>query len=346
MYRVLCGALCFALAATSCSSGVSEEDLQAALDAESAAAARVEELETDLETTKSDLVAARAAGETARAERDVATEERDEREQAVNDLLGELAVAAEDLARTEQELAASVVRAALAATASLTTYRVELIEEFDNGTSFGAIGLIAGPDNRLDQEFFGVVTETMTVDGRSLLRARDGSWLETVTPERMQGRKADPVAAIWQDLRLFEVTDGDVTAGTFVLACPEDLPSLSVGFGWICDSDAGIAEITLDPTATFIATVHAEGDIPTFPGRTEVGSLTITIEVSEEDLVLELPEEIDQSGLECLGDALGVSRAAAAELSILIDDNATVENQLLFGSCGYSLFPPGVDFAP
>ena len=126
MFRVLCAAMGFTLLVAACSSGVSEEDYQAALDAEASATARADELAAQLGIATSDLADAQAAAAYTEGERDAVTAARDSAERVVTDLRGELAAAAEELVGVEEQLAgveeqlvAALVAAALAATDSL-----------------------------------------------------------------------------------------------------------------------------------------------------------------------------------------------------------------------------------
>lgn len=303
-------------------------------------------LAAQLGIATSDLADAQAAAAYTEGERDAVTAARDSAERVVTDLRGELAAAAEELVGAEEQLVAALVAAALAATDSLTTYRFELDEDFENGTWLVVFGVVVGPDSHVSLDFSGLVGKNLRVDGRGFSQSSDGSWIETVEPARLRASSADPVGALWRSLQTFLVVEGDAAAGTYVLACPDDLSTLDDDFAWICDGGAASQiEITLDPTLTFVSGFYAEGEIPTSPGVTRRGSMTITVEVGGEPFVVELPEVIDLSGIECLGDSLGAPGASALELGVLIDTNTTQENNLLFTGCGYTVFPPGVDFA-
>ncbi len=238
-----------------------------------------------------------------------------------------------------------VVAAALSATDELTTYHVSMIESFAEGRQISMVGLFSGDNSSLEVNLAGYKTNRLKVGARLFVTADDGGWLETLEPARIAQQSADPVEEIWRSLQAFDVVEGNALTGRYVLACPRDLRSVDKAWRWICESEEPFRpRVRLDPTLTFVARFYAQGDIPINPEDTRAGSMTITVEVSDEPLVVELPEVIDESGIECLGQALGAPGVSATVLSVLIDENTTEENSQLFGGCGYDIYPPGVDF--
>lgn len=241
--------------------------------------------------------------------------------------------AADALAVTSPVLAQSVVD-----TQKLTSVKVVSIQE--TGSLNGVFTITQVGDNARNRtEINGNVAEGLTVDG-SVYELDGERWYLKPLAQRARDSvlSVDELLGGLAEVEGIEIARSESTI-TYELDCAS-IDDTSGGFASaVCASDLYVTA-TVDSETGLLATLFAEGAHETWPGVFQDGFTELSIQqVSDQDPIT-APPVFDSSRYDCIAEELG---ASGPELSLLLNDLLTAENEALYTGCGFRFFPRGID---
>lgn len=213
-------------------------------------------------------------------------------------------------------------------------------QEVGDLTAWESITIVDGARST-DSGFNGVNSSVLIVDGRKYELEGDTWYLKPVTlREFAAGTDTTADFANLENIEATSVIEWNET-NEYLVDCAS-LDGAPRG-GIIVDRCADGLDVTIHTNREtgIVASIIIDGDFETWPGRFSNGFVEIELEPLDDADPIEAPDPVDTSRYDCIAREVGATHYL--EVADAIDSNLTDENQELFGSCGFRIFPRGAD---
>ncbi len=239
--------------------------------------------------------------------------------------------------------AISDLAAPVAATLALTSWEVTLVQEME---TFDAelVSIVVGDTSFTRQRLGSVESEVITADGLTYA-FEDETWFLRPDPASDEPTLSE-LAAMIGGLALLPAEEISRSGGvaTVEVLCDElETDEQRAAAETFCLERTTLTA-TIDLESGRLLSFRIDGQIESFPGEYQEGFMLVRVTPMEGGQPIAAPDEVDVGRAECIAEHFGMDLSDPVALSAALGELTTAENGVLYGGCGFELFPRGNDF--